>query len=316
VPVVSSTAFPVAGEVMQLVRSLLNDADIPDIQIVASTGAVRSSGGVTITTTTAHNLQVGNIVQVANVYDTSFNGTFQIDSVPTATTFTYPQTAADASSGNGTVSNIIQGDVFTDTVLLPLVNSAYRKVQNRLLQTGSKTTTGIAELTLTVGQTDINDSGPIGSQLPVDFLAPREIRERITGQQFYGQPMKSVDIIPSGPQQAYNYIWSWTDQSILFPGSLNPMDIQLRYFKSPLNVLVDATSTILIRGSVDAIANWGAYLAARSRGATLAASLQADFELAMKELQNLQAHSRQYHPGRRQSYSRRARGGGWGWGTV
>lgn len=301
---------------MQLIRGLLNDADIPTVQIVSSTGAVRASNGVTMTTTTAHGLQVGNIIQVANVYDTSFNGTFQIDAVPTATTFTYPQTAADASSGNGTVSNIIQGDVFTDAVLLPFVNSGYRKVQSRLLQTGSKTATTEVELSMAAGVTEISDSSD--PQLPVDFLAPRVMQERIQGQPYYGAPMGQVDIIPSGPQQAYNYVFSWRDEAITFRGSTNAMDIKLRYFKGALNVLTDATSTILIRNGEDAVANWGAYLAARSRGSSQTAILKSDFEESMHELQNMQAHSRQYVPGRRQSYNRRSRGGSCtsNWGSV
>lgn len=300
-PVVSSTSFPSAGDCFTLIRALLSDADVPDIQIVSSTGAVRASNGVTISTTNAHNLQVGNIIQLANVYDISFNGTFQIDSVPSPTTFTYPQVAPDASSGNGTVSNIIQGDVYTNIVLLPFVNSAYRKVQSRLLQTGSKTTTGIAVLNLPVGATEISDSSD--PQLPVDFIAPRIIQERITGQQFFGGEMMQVNVIPSQPQQAYNYLFSWNDESILFPGSLNSMDIQIRYFKGALNVLTDASSTILIRGSVDAISNWGAYIAGRSRGNSMNIQLKNDFEEAMHELQNMQAHSRQYKPARRRNFN-------------
>ena len=66
--------------------------------------AVRSSNVVTITTATPHGFPVGMSVLIAGVTDTSFNGTFTIASVPTTTTFTYAQTAANASSSGGTAA--------------------------------------------------------------------------------------------------------------------------------------------------------------------------------------------------------------------
>lgn len=53
-------------------------------------GAVRSSGIVTITTQTPHSLSVGNQVIIENVIDSSFNGVFNITAV-TSNTFTYTQ---------------------------------------------------------------------------------------------------------------------------------------------------------------------------------------------------------------------------------
>lgn len=67
-------------------------------------GASRASNVVTITTTAAHNFVVGKQVSIAGVTDASFDGSFVIASVPTATTFTYAQTAVNASSGNGTAT--------------------------------------------------------------------------------------------------------------------------------------------------------------------------------------------------------------------
>lgn len=67
-------------------------------------GAVRSGNVVTITTTTAHNFTVGMQVAIANVTDTSFNGTFTVTSVPSITSFTYAQALTNATSGAGTAS--------------------------------------------------------------------------------------------------------------------------------------------------------------------------------------------------------------------
>jgi DNA-binding beta-propeller fold protein YncE len=76
------------------------------VAIAPTNGAVRLANVVTITTTAAHGFAVGQTVTVSGVTDSTFFGSFAIVSVPTATTFTYAQTAADASSGGGTVVNV------------------------------------------------------------------------------------------------------------------------------------------------------------------------------------------------------------------
>lgn len=82
---------------------------------VTSVGAV--GGGVTtkaltsnvatITTTSAHGLSAGNFVTIAGV-DSTFNGTYQVASVPSSTTFTYAKTASNVSSAgsSGTVTKV------------------------------------------------------------------------------------------------------------------------------------------------------------------------------------------------------------------
>ena len=64
--------------------------------------AVRSSNVVTITTVDPHSFTVGTDVVISDVTDTTFNGTFEVASVPSSTTFTYAQTASNASSSAGT----------------------------------------------------------------------------------------------------------------------------------------------------------------------------------------------------------------------
>jgi len=74
------------------------------IAVPSSNGAVRKSGTVTITTTGPHGAAVGEMVAVAGVNDSTFNGTFTVASVPSTTSFTYAQSGSDTTSGNGTVS--------------------------------------------------------------------------------------------------------------------------------------------------------------------------------------------------------------------
>lgn len=78
---------------------------------IAASGASRNNNVVTITTSAAHNFAIGAQVTIAGVTDTSFNGTFVITSIPTATTFTYAQTATNATSGNGTATEVNQANL-------------------------------------------------------------------------------------------------------------------------------------------------------------------------------------------------------------
>lgn len=274
---------------------------------------MRSANLVTITTNQPHGLQIGSIVQIGFVSDSTFNGTQQVSVVPSATTFQYAQTGINGSSVNGTVSILIQGDWATDAVLLPYANKAYRKVQMRLSQGGSKTMTNDVILTpsLPAGATQLSDTS--NPQLPPDFLAPREVFERIAGQQYFGRPMGPVNALPSGPQGALNGVFSWFNETLNFMGALNATDIRLRYF-SGFPRISDGTSQILIRDGIDAVASHTAMLASGARnGPAAAAYFEAMFEKDMQELKNAQVHARQYQVGRRRpNNSRRGCGGGWG----
>src|SRR6185436_11593800 len=62
---------------------------------------------VTITTRAAHGLQVGQRVTITGVPVGGYNGTFDVATVPTTTTFTYTNpTAGLAASGGGSVYTV------------------------------------------------------------------------------------------------------------------------------------------------------------------------------------------------------------------
>jgi hypothetical protein len=304
-PVLGTTAFPQASEVFSLVRSMLNDADVPSNIPIGPTGASRTGTITTITTTVAHGLQIGNIVQVQSVSLSSFNGTQTVLAVPTATTFTYVQPGLpNATSGNGVVSIVIQGDVFTDQVLLNFANKAYRKVQARLMQAGSRSqTTEVEFLNVPQGTLSITDS--TDPQLPVDFLAPRLLWDRITGTQFYNQnPMTPVDFVPNVAQGSTNRVYAWYEDGIYFLGALNATDIRMRYSVAFPDVS-GGDGFFTIRGCEDCIASKTAQLAAASRGSQAAGQFEQQFEQDIQELLNVQAHARQYQPSRRRPSNRR-----------
>ena len=83
-------------------------ADAPaesPVNIAASpAGAVRAGNVATITTSVAHGYIAGQYVTIAGVTDTSFDGVWQIEAVPTVTSFTFLQAAANSTSGSGTAT--------------------------------------------------------------------------------------------------------------------------------------------------------------------------------------------------------------------
>jgi hypothetical protein len=96
------------GEPM-IFSAAANPADLLDIGLIGEyattvsaitntvTNKALTSNVATLTTGTAHTYRAGDWVVVGSV-DATFNGTYQIISVPTSTTFTYAKTAANVSS--------------------------------------------------------------------------------------------------------------------------------------------------------------------------------------------------------------------------
>ncbi len=282
--------------------------------IAVTGGAVRASAIVTITTQAPHGLVPLDVVFIQSVTDVSFNGTYQVVSVPTSTTFTYLQVGSpDATSGTGYLDQIAQGDVYTDTVLMPMMNAAYRNVQRKLLEDGSPTATityewfGVDPDTKSI--TDVTDP-----QLPADFLAPRMMWERMQSGPRY-RPLQEVDEIPDRPEQSLNLIYSWRTEGIYLPGATQPLDMKLRYYRA-LYDLAAPDSYILIRGGSDAVAYYTASLAANSRSDPRAGQFESKGDEAMEQLLDMQAHSGQYMPRRRKPYGGRRCGyarGLYGW---
>lgn len=67
-------------------------------------GITRSSTTATATTTTAHGLKRGDHVTIAGAVETDYNGEFEIQSVPTTTTFTYTVANSPTTPATGTIT--------------------------------------------------------------------------------------------------------------------------------------------------------------------------------------------------------------------
>jgi hypothetical protein len=85
---------------------------ISPIITVSITNKALTSDVATLTTAAAHGLTVGMTITITDV-DATFNGTFRVTTIPTATTFTYAKVNADVSSaavspeGSGVTDGVI-----------------------------------------------------------------------------------------------------------------------------------------------------------------------------------------------------------------
>lgn len=82
------------------------------VAAVSISSVVRTSNVVTVTTSSAHGLEANATVRLEGVTDSSFDGGWPLSTAPTTTTFTFAQTAGDATSSGGTcyIPFIVLGD--------------------------------------------------------------------------------------------------------------------------------------------------------------------------------------------------------------
>src|SRR5689334_5229702 len=177
--------------------------------------------------------------------------------------------------------NDAQGNLFTDSVLLPYANSAYRKTQRALGNAGAGgfiqddvllVVPAIAQVDISL-QVSINDATAPPNQLPSDLLVPVKIWERASGSSDDFVEMADLSQhggLPSRAQGLMLSVWEWRGDGVYFLGATQDTQIRLRYLKAYPD-LTDATSPVLVRNSQEAIAYATAALAGWARGSPLAA---------------------------------------------
>jgi len=118
------------------------DGNFAGLSFAPSTisNASRIGNTVTITTSAAHNLSVGNSVTIVGVTDPGFNGTFKILTTPTSTTFTYAQQSFDGSSSGGAAYVAGQGSIVSTIARAILFNGIGRLMLNGALTALNATT--------------------------------------------------------------------------------------------------------------------------------------------------------------------------------
>src|SRR6478752_1470553 len=116
--------------------------------------------------------------------------------------------------------NDAAGNLFTDAVLLPYVNSGYRKAQRALanVQSGSFLSDNILLVVPAVSvvdaseQVSITDATAPPNQLPTDLLVPVKLWERanLSSDDFSEMTdLTNHDGLPSEPQGTMLRYWAW-----------------------------------------------------------------------------------------------------------
>ena len=224
-------------------------------------------------------------------------------------------TAGQITSLVRSLLNDSQGNLFTDTLLLPYANSAYRKVQRAIGNAGGGgfiqddvllVVAAVAE-TDTSLQVSITDATAPPNQLPTDLLVPVKIWERpnLSTDDF----LEMVDLsqhggLPSRVQDVTLSDWEWRADGIYFIGATQDTQIRLRYSKAYPD-LTDSTSPVLVRNAQEAIAYATAALAAWSRGSPLAERWDQAAADAIEDLVVTAVRREQQSSRRRRPYSSR-----------
>jgi hypothetical protein len=230
--------------------------------------------------------------------------------MPVVPTTAYSQ-AEDALNLARSLVNDTSGAVFTDTLLLPLLNSAYRGLQRELAEAGVSVLVEQQDLDLdpdpTTGITPTEISDTSNPQLPTDCLVPHMLWERATANTTdVFVPMEKftsgggmLNLQPS----TYLRLWEWREDKINLIGATQAITVRIRYEKV-LPELTLGTDPVQIRSATDPLAFATAALAARSRGArALAADLLGAAEMATENLIERYVRPEQVKGRRRMPYS-------------
>jgi hypothetical protein len=212
--------------------------------------------------------------------------------------------------------NDAAGNLFTDAVLLPYVNSGYRKVQRALANVQSGTFLSDDVLLVVPAVTEVDASAQVSitdatappNQLPPDLLVPVKLWERANGSSDDFMEMTDLtdhDGLPSEPQSQTLCYWEWRADGLYFLGATQDTQIRLRYQKSYPD-LTDATSPVLVRQAQEAIAYYAAAMAGAARGSPLAGNYASAGTDALEDLITRAAQREQQTGRRRRPFSSRA----------
>lgn len=230
--------------------------------------------------------------------------------MPVVPTTGYSQ-AEDALNLARALVNDTAGAVFTDALLMPLLNSAYRGLQRELAENGVSVMIEQQDLDLetdpTTGITNTEISDASSPQLPSDCLMPHMLWERATANTTdVFVPMEKftsgggmLNLQPS----SYLGLWEWREDKINLIGATQAITVRIRYEKL-LPELTLGTDPVQIRAATDPLAFATAALAARSRGArALAQDLLGTAQMATENLIERYVRPEQIKGRRRRPYS-------------
>jgi hypothetical protein len=234
--------------------------------------------------------------------------------MPVVPTTAYSQ-AEEALNLARALLNDSAGAVFTDTLLMPFLNSTYRGLQRELAESGVSVLAEQQDLDLeqdsSTGITNTEISDVSSPQLPTDCLMPHTLWERATANTSdVFVPMEKfmsgggmLNLQPS----TYLRLWEWREDNINLIGATQAITVRIRYEKI-LPELTLGTDPVQIRSATDVLGFATAALAARSRGArALAQDLLGAAQMATEKLIERYMRPEQIKARRRRPYGFRQR---------
>ena len=154
---------------------------------------------VTVTTSAAHNLQAGQLVTIAGVTPSSYNGTFVILSVPTSTTFTYGLLADPGTYTSGGTAQVDQaaftegGTATTSSYVTNSVDGHSLEIAGNDAAPGTSLSSAQSVVAVVGPDGSVNDSTLISSQVG----SARAVASA-DGSGFWVATSTGLDFVPFG----------------------------------------------------------------------------------------------------------------------
>jgi len=211
--------------------------------------------------------------------------------------------------------NDVPENVFSDAVLTPYAQMAYRRINKAMGNIKSSVyikdnvqlvVSAVPAADASV-QVSITDATAPPNQLPVDLLVPLKVWERQNLSTDDFQEMTDLTDeggLPSQPQGQTLQYWEWRMDGIYFIGALVDTQIRIRYQSLPPD-LASAASSVLIRDGQNALILLTAALAGLARGSVNAPMFKEQGDDALEAMKDAVTHQLQNQVRRRRPYSSR-----------
>lgn len=184
-------------------------------------------------------------------------------------------TAGDVLDLARSMMNDPNAVLWTDAMLFPLLNAAYRSLQEDLAINGVSVMQATTTLDLpytTVNGVSLAPNPPqiaddTSPQLPTDLVVPYTLEEQATGTDDLFIPMERITgPLPNFEPMSYLRIWKWETDRIDLIGATRAITVRI-YYERALAALSAETDPVQIPYATRSVAYEVAAFAARSRGA-------------------------------------------------
>jgi hypothetical protein len=241
--------------------------------------------------------------------------------------------AAGVANGIPWMATIPTGEIFNDSqaYVVPTINLGWRKLQKKLTDKGHPRLEETAILFNTPVMTNLDpgaqqwidwsfffdgtneQTGPV---LPPDFISPLRLWERPstypnTNLSRFRPMHPAPDSLRSNIKGSWNRYWDWHSDTLYLPGSIVPMDLEIRY-GSYLPDIVPATggfasTQIPILRCAESLAYYAASEFVNPRGGVLATTFEAKGDVGIDAITNAFAKLQQRASFHRKSWGQRGR---------